>query len=444
VIVWRTSRALSAEVRYGRTPENLDQVVRGPEIVARTAPRAGVKGVPPQLHSAPEGTWQYEARLAHLEPEARYYYAIHDGESRLAGGDAQHYFTTHPRAGTAKGMRFWVVGDSGKGSAEQGLVYKAMLAQTARDSRPIDFYLHVGDMAYNSGTDAEFQRHFFEAYAPTLRHVVCWPAMGNHEGVTSWGVSAEGPYYDAFVVPTRGEVGGAASGTEAYYSFEYGRAHFVCLNSHDVDRTANGPMAQWLKADLASTRAEWLIAFFHHPPYTKGSHDSDTEYQMIEMRLEIMPILEAAGVDLVLTGHSHIYERSMLMDGAYGTPTLATNVILDDGDGDPNGDGAYRKSAGLQPNAGTVQIVTGNGGIGLRRKGTMPLMKRIILEHGSVIVDIDGDTLRAVMLNKSGETRDVFSVVKRGQVELKRIANPKPAPAGPPAFIPASNDTKTQ
>ena len=94
-------------------------------------------------------------------------------------------------------------------------------------------------------------------------------------------------------------------------------------------------MDTWLKADLEQTTADWLVAYFHHPPYTKGSHDSDREKQLVEMRTYVMPILESGGVDLVLTGHSHIYERSMLMDGAYATPTVAENVILDDGDGDP-------------------------------------------------------------------------------------------------------------
>jgi len=56
-------------------------------------------------------------------------------------------------------------------------------------------------------------------------------------------------------------------------------------------------MAQWLKADLEKTKAKFLVAFFHHPPYTKGSHDSDTEGQLIEMREYIMPILESGGVD---------------------------------------------------------------------------------------------------------------------------------------------------
>src|SRR5580765_4495942 len=117
------------------------------------------------------------------------------------------------------------------------------------------------------------------------------------------------------------------------------------------------------------------------------------------MRKLIMPIIEAGGVDLVLTGHSHIYERSMLMDGAYATPTVSDNVILDDGDGDPDGDGAYRKSAGIKAHEGTVQVVAGNAGAQLGRSGTMPVMRRTIVEHGSVIVDVYGDTLTARMLD---------------------------------------------
>ena len=183
-------------------------------------------------------------------------------------------------------------------------------------------------------------------------------------------------------------------------------------------------MAEWLREDLHQTDSDWLIAFWHHPPYTKGSHDSDVEGQLIEMRQEIVPILEARGVDVVLTGHSHIYERSMLMDGAYATPTVAEGVILDDGDGNPTGDGAYRKSAGLNPHEGTIQIVAGHGGAGVSRKGTMPVMREIVVENGSVILDLDGDTLVGHMINRKGVIRDVFSIVKKGKVQVKRIENP--------------------
>ena len=288
-------------------------------------------------------------------------------------------------------------------------------------------YLHVGDMAYGRGKDAEFQKKFFEIYQPTLQNTVCWPAMGNHEGATSNGKTGTGPFYDAYITPRQGEAGGVPSGNESYYSFDYGRTHFVVLNSHDLDRRPAAAMAQWLREDLAKIspkKTDWLIAFWHHPPYTKGSHDSDIEHQLIEMREHIMPILESNGVDLVLTGHSHIYERSMLMDGAYETPTIAENKILDDGDGDEKGDGAYQKSPGLQPNQGTVQIVTGHGGKGMRRKGYSPVMRRSILQYGSTLIHVKGSELIVSMLNRDAQIVDKFQIHKKKPVQPTRIAKP--------------------
>lgn len=441
VVVWRTDGEIEPVVRYGGAPDQLDFVVAASSIVTRvalTTNKTELKKLEekkpelfrlPKLHSAPAGLVQYEARVTGLAPETRYYYAVFDGKRRLTEPDASYHFKTHPPKGESRPARFWVVGDSGTGREPQHNVHSAMIDWIQEEKRPLDFYLHLGDMAYSRGRDVEFQTRFFEMYEPTLRNLVCWPTMGNHEGGTSKGTNGVGPYYDAYVCPTRGEAGGVPTGTEAYYSFDYGRIHFICLDSHDLDRKPTGLMARWLKLDLERTKAEWLVAFFHHPPYTKGTHDSDREKQLIEMRQHIMPILESGGVDLVLTGHSHIYERSMLIDGAYATPTVAEGVVLDDGEGDPTKGEPYKKSSGLTPNGGNIQIVAGHGGTTVGRKGTLPLMRKIIVEHGSVIIDIDGDTLRGTMLNKFGEVRDVFGLVKRGQVTHQRLFSPwQPTP----------------
>jgi acid phosphatase type 7 len=441
-VVWRTEGSVDALVKYGKDPAKLDQEIRGAGIVARASLGAKTGKVPakweplrtaanlalPKLHSAPVGTFQYEAKIKDLEPETKYYYAVYDGEKRLTPEDSSYFFITHPKPGGGgeRNVRFWVLGDGGTGREAQAAVHDAMVAATVK--APVDFWIHAGDMAYNTGRDTEFQTRFFEIYEPTLRNRVCWPTMGNHEGMTSSGKTGIGPYYDAYIVPTRGETGGVASGTEAYYSFDYANIHFVCLDSHDMSRKPGDPMASWLKADLEKTKADWIVAFWHHPAYTKGSHDSDKEGDLTEMRKLIVPIIEAGGVDLVLTGHSHIYERSMLMDGAYGTPTTSDNVILDDGDGDPDGDGAYRKSKGIKAHEGTVQVVTGNAGANLGRVGTMPVMRRTIMEHGSVIVDVKGDTLVGKMINRDGAESDVFSIVKRGKVTPVRLALPWLAP----------------
>ena len=435
-IVWRTDKTMKPIVRWGASPEELTGFVPDAQIVTREHPSKG--GSNPLFKDAPAETRQFEASITGLKPQTTYYYAIFDGEKRITPADASYRFKTHPVPGTETPVHFWVVGDSGTGSKDQAAVHTAMVNHVKKIGSPLDLYLHVGDMAYTHGTNQQFSDKFFKMYEPTLRHTVCWASMGNHEGHTSKGATGIGPFYDAYICPTKGEAGGLPSGKEAFYSFDFGKVHFICLDSHDLDRRPTGEMAQWLKADLEKTKADFLVAFFHHPPYTKGSHDSDREHQLIEMREHIMPILESGGVDLVFTGHSHIYERSMLHDGAYATPSVAEGVILDDGDGDPKGDGAYRKSAGLQPRNGTVSVVTGHGGTRNRRSGSHPLMKRILVEHGSCLITIKGDTILGEMLNSKGEIRDTFAIKKSGTVEHTPIANPwQPALYGRGAKKPA-------
>lgn len=172
-----------------------------------------------------------------------------------------------------------------------------------------------------------------------------WSCIGNHE---TYEAAEDGKFaWDSiFEFPVNGECGGVASGTERYYSWNHANIHFIALDSMTSSRAADGPMAQWLTADLQANLQPWIIALWHHPPYTKGSHDSDFEEELVEMRENILPILESHGVDLVLCGHSHCYERSWLLDGYCGDSSLFSPAyLLNDGDGRENGDGAYRETA---------------------------------------------------------------------------------------------------
>ena len=88
-------------------------------------------------------------------------------------------------------------------------VRDAMLTDVG--SNTPDIFVHVGDMAYSSGTTLEFTTNFFAIYQPILRNTVVWPAMGNHEGASSDSGTQTGPYYDAYVLPTGTQAGGLAS-----------------------------------------------------------------------------------------------------------------------------------------------------------------------------------------------------------------------------------------
>ncbi|MBI5763583.1 MAG: metallophosphoesterase family protein [Planctomycetes bacterium] len=390
-ICWRTNMATDSVVHFGAAPGSLTSTVSDPTLRI-----------------------DHYVTLSGLSPATTYYYDVGLTGQVLAGGDANHYLATSPTPGSRGQFSFWMVGDCGNGSVEQTQVRNAMLAVTAAD--PPDFWLHMGDIAYNSGTNTEFNNYHFGVYQGILRHTVCWPTLGNHEGTLSDSQTQTGPYYTAFVMPMVAEAGGLASNTEAYYSFDYANAHFICLDSHDSPRTPGSAMLTWLANDLAMTTQNWVIAYWHHPPYSHGSHDSDdpldSSGRLKDMRENALPILEAGGVDLVLGGHSHIYERSYLVDGAYDTPTTAAGHIVDAGDGRTDGTGAYLKSLGQTSHEGAVYIVAGHGGAAISGTADHPLMYFSELDYGSCVVTIEGNVLSLANIRRDSVTSDHFTLIK--------------------------------
>jgi hypothetical protein len=173
-------------------------------------------------------------------------------------------------------------------------------------------------------------------------------------------------------------------------------------------------MLTWLANDLLATTQDWVIAFWHHPPYSKGSHDSDSEGQLIDMRQNVLPILEAGGVDLVLTGHSHSYERSFLLDGHYGTSdTLTSAMILDAGDGKVGGDGAYLKSQPPSaPHDGAVYVVAGSSGQISGGALDHPAAFRSLNVLGSLVIDVEGPNLDVRFVDSGGVLPDLFTMYK--------------------------------
>ena len=357
-------------------------------------------------------TTEHEVVVSNLSPATRYFYSVGSTTQTLAGNDASHYFITSPITGTTAPTRIWVLGDSGTANVNAQAVRNAYLTFTG--ATHTNLWLMLGDNAYENGTDSEYQAAVFNMYPTTLRQSVLWPALGNHDTAQSTTPPAGLPYFAMFTLPTAAQAGGIASGTEKYYSFDYANIHFVCLDSMTSDRSPTGPMATWLRADLASTTQQWTIAYWHHPPYSKGSHNSDTESFLMQMRQTFLPILEDAGVDLVLTGHSHSYERSFLIDGHYGLSTTFTNAMKKDGgSGRADGTGAYNKSTlGAGPHEGAVYAVAGSSGQISGGLLNHPAMFISLNNLGSMVLDVNGDTLDAKFLRENGVVADYFRIVK--------------------------------
>ena len=406
VIRWRTDTTDASVVSYGTERGQLTKVAKA----------EGVSN-------------EHIVQLSGLQPSTTYHYSV--GATPLAppapgkalaedapGRPSTYSFTTPPPVGTVKPTRIWVLGDPGTKNDTQRAVRDAYYAFTGK--RATDLWLLLGDNAYPEGTDADYQKAIFEMYPATLRTSPVWPALGNHDGRSANSETQSGVYYDIFTLPTRGQAGGVMSGTEAYYSFDYANIHFICLDSHDSERKPEGAMMQWLKADLAATTRDWIIAFFHHPPYTKGTHDSDKDSdsagRMNDMRAIFLPVLEQGGVDLVLTGHSHVYERSPLINGHYGkSPTFdAARHVVQKGNGREGGDGAYRKKRGRIPNAGEVSVVTGSAGHAGSKPPALnhPVFHIAMNEAGSSVIDVDGLRLDLTFITDKGEKKDWFTMIK--------------------------------
>lgn len=363
----------------------------------------------------------HEVVLTGLVPNRKYFYSIGDTTTVLAGADANHFFVTAPIPGTAKATRIWVLGDSGTTTAGQVGVRDAY--ENFTGAQPADLWLMLGDNAYYSGLDAEYQVAVFDVYTNLLRKSVVWPTLGNHDTAQAVAFVDAYPYFDIFTLPKNGEAGGVASGTEHYYSFNYANIHFICLDSMTGGRTVTSPMYGWLTNDLAANTAMWTIAYWHHPPYTKGSHDSDYESELIEMRQVFLPVLEQYGVDLVLGGHSHAYERSHLLDQHYGqSATLTAAMKLDTGGGQESVGGAYHKHL-FNPRAhqGAVYAVVGSSGWTSGGALNHPAMHVSLNELGSLVLDINSNRLDATFLRETGATNDTFTIVKVNSTTALRI-----------------------
>ena len=421
LVVFHTNSAIVSEVQYGTT------VALGSTTLGTSVAATG-------------GGFKHTIQLTGLSPSTKYFYTVGSqsgGPLTTAGVDFA--FSTSPPHGTVQPIRIWTFGDSGYWPGRAGgadpsaylhtrqAYYDYVTGGDVNDAADAtDLMLFLGDNAYGIGNDATYQSVFFNppALQSFLQRQPFFSAVGNHEGISAGfdSIAQTGDYFDMFYFPKAKELGtnGVASGSEAYFSFDYGNIHFVFLNSEEnIENigTTGAAMLTWLEADLLATTSDWIIAAWHRPPYSKGAfHDSDLEANEIAMREEIVPVLEDYGVDVVISGHSHTYERSFLLDGHYGnSASLDASHVLDSGDGDPSGDGSYFKAtSGQAPHEGTVYIVAGSAA-DLRTFVPVsghPAMQKKLLSYGTEVLEVDGNVLVGRFIDEAGTIRDLFRIEK--------------------------------
>jgi len=224
-------------------------------------------------------------------------------------------------------------------------------ARTATLVRPQDaLVLTLGDHAYENGTPTEFARCFdptWGAFNSRIR-----PSPGNHDYNTP---GAEG-YYDYF-----GALAG--SGRRGYYSFDYAGWHFISLNSL-VDVSANSEQYRWLQADLAASRDSLCtIAYWHYPTFNSGA-----AYGSVAQMRPFFDAIQAAGVEIVLSGHEHIYERfaPQRADGTLDTARGVRQFVVGTGGHELNALGPVLPNSEFRTNVhwGVLRLSLGQGSYG--------------------------------------------------------------------------------
>ncbi|MCF8461037.1 MAG: metallophosphoesterase [Flavobacteriales bacterium] len=424
-VMWRTDSATPSRVYYGPTLATVmdNQIEDAMAVINHTVNITG------------------------LETFTEYYFAVSDGSTVLAGADDNHKFRTSPEIGTVQPISAWFIGDFGKGNDKQMDVKNSFLEHIDGDFP--DMWCWLGDNVYQDGTDQEYSEKVFGdvyGYQELFTRIPFMACPGNHDygSVLDLLTGAnppdhDGPYYDIVDVPTNGEMGGVPSDYELYYSFDYGNVHFMSLNSEIGSVTPlqpswdwtgtnpifpfNGsPFIDWINADLQANDKPWVVAYIHQPPFTDGSHESGAFYEvyMQAVRENILPILESYGVDVLLAGHSHVYERSYLLHDFYGLPAdfVPAQHVVDGSSGKLSEGTPYVKYFdGPTPNEGTLYIVQGNSG----SSETAPTLAHPAMYYGhgcdtcvgSTMIQAFGDTLSGYYLSKDGEILDDWTIIKK-------------------------------
>ena len=386
VIRWRTDVATDSRVQVGGSPDALTITFEDARV-----------------------TTEHEVTLTGLTPDTQYYYSVGSTTAVLAGGNTNYYFITSPPNGTPVPTRIWVLGDAGTRTASQRAVRDAFYSANA--GRHTDLWLMLGDNAYETGTDAEFQGAVFDMYPQTLRTSVLWPTLGNHDTGSS----------TSFVDTTLTSGCSRCRGTVRPVASRRARSTIIrlisgtCISSalirrrqiaRRTDRWRRGRQRTSQRLPRSGSSRSGIIRRI-----AKARTIPTSNRNLVQMRRNFLPILEAGGVDLVLSGHSHSYERSFLIDGHYGTAgTLISAMIKSGGSGrDPN---PYTKPEGNSGRQGTVYAVAGASGELSGGALNHPAMYISLNVLGSLVVDVMTNRMDVSYLDNLGAVRDTFVIRK--------------------------------
>lgn len=295
LIAWRTSLPVIGTLEWGLDSANLDNII-----------------------SNPISTDKHAYELFDLTPDTKYYYRSSTNTGYIS--EVDHFYTA--KGPDQSHFSFLHYGDCGYNNSVQNTIASLMLQERA------NFGIVSGDVDQSIGNNYDVL--YFDVYKDILKNYCHFTAIGNHD--TYYDDAAT--YLDAFYLPTNNP-----QQSERYYSFIWGNAKFICLDSN-IPYTEGSDQYVWLLDELKCNNQQWLFVFFHHPPWT-NAWSADyfipfTDYFLyqgnVDMRTQLVPLFEQYNVDFVLNGHSHCYQRGQLngvkyvISGGAGSATIDFNT----------------------------------------------------------------------------------------------------------------------
>jgi 3',5'-cyclic AMP phosphodiesterase CpdA len=250
-------------------------------------------------------------------------------------------------------LRFAVIGDNGTGAEPQYDVARQMVR--AHAAWPYEFVVMMGDNMYGSQKPRDFVDKFEIPYGPLLRMgIPFYAALGNHD-------RPDNRNYAHFNM-----------GGQRHYAFVKGAVRFFVLDTNFLDPA----QLEWFEGALRAAGDGWKIVVFHHPLYSDG----DRHGPNVSLRVLLEPLLVTHGVDVVMSGHEHIYER-------------------------------------IKPQKGIVHFIVGSSGQ-LRKGGMTPSAQTAAgfdQDCAFMLVSIVGDDMSFQTISRTGQTVDSGVIRRRAR-----------------------------
>ncbi len=315
--------------------------------------------------------YRFTATITGLNPGTKYIYRV----GREGSWSEALSFTT---AADTEKFEFLYMGDVQSGYTQWG----STLNSVYQTYPQIKFALLGGDLTDNGDDENEWGQ-FLDAATGVFSLIPVMPTLGNHDGSM---------YLNFFALPENGPVGLKRE----FYSFDYGNAHFVVL---DTRNNTDERVKQWLQEDLQAATKKWKFVVFHMPAYP-----ATYDYKEIDksIRANWIPILEQNRVDMVFVGHQHQYMRTHpIFQGEVQTSPAAYGIVY------------------VMGNAGS-KTYTGSGEfpyIAVERTGS-----------NYQIIQIDGDVLTLTAKEANGELIEIYTINKGGTAPQEPAYTLSPLP----------------